>query len=129
LLEIVELQDGSYHHVVITRDGSNNWVLYLDNVSVDTASNSRDFTSAASIGIGSLPGGVVNDNTKLDELAFYKGRALSVDDISYIYASTTGYQGEFGPINCWFEEPGKISVPPEVGCKYDLDMLAGGQPS
>jgi len=120
--KIVELEDGSYHHVVVTRDASNDWVLYLDDASVDTANDGRDFTSTSSIGIGSLPGGVVNDNTKLDELAIYKGRALSPEDVTYIFESTTGYSDDFGPSDTCTYSSGNWEVNCNDNCSITTNV-------
>ncbi len=85
------LDDDAWHHVVVTRDGSNNWVLYVDNSSDDTGSNSRDFTGTDDLEINAVNEGQLSGRADLDEIGIWKGRALSVAEVSEIFNSSTGF--------------------------------------
>ncbi len=108
--KIINIGSG-WHHIVVTRDASNDWVLYVDNVSEDTATNSIDLTGTHNIGLGANPTGTVNDNVDVDEVAIWKGRALSVAEVSDLWDGGNGISYEAGggtepSISISLNEPG-----------------------
>lgn len=83
--------DGSWHHVVLTFDGTNQWELYVD------ASNVGSKTDAHSLGSSTLYvgrdelGGSTSIN--LAEAAVYNTE-LDADEIDAHYRAATGYDGD-----------------------------------
>lgn len=84
------LDDGEWHHIVVTRDASNDWVLYVDNVLKDTATNARDFTGTDKVSFGALEGGIVNSDVGVDEVGIWKGHALTVPEVAELWNEGNG---------------------------------------
>jgi len=90
-----DLDDGEYHHLVITRDGSDDWVLYVDNVSRDTANHGQDYTSTDVLEFHARSNGEVVYTFGSDEVGLWKGRALSVEEVSLLFEAPP--YGDYGP--------------------------------
>jgi len=91
------LSDGTYHHIVITRDGSSDWILYVDNVSRDTGNHAQDYTSTDQIEINAKSDGENPGYNYIDEIGIWKGRALSVDEISLLFEAPP--YGDYAPVD------------------------------
>jgi len=92
-----DCEDGSYHHIVVTRDGSNDMVLYVDNVSRDTASFGNDLTDTDPILIGARRYDATSKGLAyVDEVGIWKGRALSVDEVSELWNGGAGLEYGMG---------------------------------
>jgi len=79
--------DGSWHHIVITRDGSGNGTFYADGVTKGTFSNSGTIANSgagAETNIGTRPDHSQFWLGKMDDVRIYN-RALSADEISALY--------------------------------------------
>jgi len=122
------LADGSWQHVVVTRDDSNNWVLYENGISEDTGSNSGDFTGTHAIHFSVDGAGNYANRADVDEVGIWKGHALTQAEVTELYNSGDGLSyDDFVAADCWTETPGKIIIPP--GCKYYTNVLEGIAPS
>ena len=91
---------GTWYHVVGTEDGSGNWGLYIDGVSVATASNSTFFDNADTqyIGAINLTAGIARTfDGLIDEVGVWS-RALQPHEIQQLYNDGNGNAyGEFRP--------------------------------
>jgi hypothetical protein len=79
--------DGKWHLVTATRDGSGtgNMVLYVDGVSVATATRAGDMTTSQPLAIGQhIPASTWYFNGSMDEVRMYN-RALSAAEVSQLY--------------------------------------------
>ena len=76
---------GKWSHIAITREGTS-VKLYYDSVLVSSATTSQDFIqSTAYIG---TDGAVSYFNGKIANISFYKGKALSPDEVKQNYYAT-----------------------------------------
>ena len=91
------LGTGTWQHVVIVSNGTTAWggdgnrLVYVDNVLVDTQAALSSPGSANPFTIGTGNAGANPYVGLMDEFALYKGRALTVDEVGYVYNSGAGY--------------------------------------
>jgi len=114
-----DLEDASWHQIVVTRDGSNNWVLYVDNVSRDTASVSQDYTNSDQIEFNSFSDGQLSGRSDLDEIGIWKGRAISAAEVGKIWNGGTGNTYSSGDIGT-----PTITPPANATLEYLIDALS-----
>ena len=100
LTSSTNFDDGDWHHIVITRDSSNNMVMYVDNVSEDTATDSTDLSSVNVFLINSWSGGALGGRGDADEIGIWKNRDLSVSEVEQLFNNRSGitWTDSFGPI-------------------------------
>lgn len=95
----LEVQDGNWHHILATYDGTSNTdgiKIYVDGGNVETLTAlSTGIRSVASVGprIGSNTNGSWNFTGKLDEVAIWN-TALSSDAVQEIYDATNNNTGK-----------------------------------
>ena len=83
--------DTGYHHVVVTRDGVDDMVLYVDSISRDTANTGQDYTNGDIVEIGSRRTGTAAAGLSyVDEVGIWKGRALSQSDVDDLFNGGVG---------------------------------------
>ncbi len=100
----LEVQDGNWHHIVATFDGTSNAggiKTYVDGGNVETLTAlSTGIRSVASVGprIGSNSNGSWNFTGKLDEVAIWS-TALSEETIKAIYDTTANNPGKVADLS------------------------------
>ncbi len=100
----LEVQDGNWHHILATYDGTLNTdgiKIYVDGGNVETLTAlSTGIRSVASVGprIGSNSNGSWNFTGKLDEVAIWN-TALSSDAVTEIYNATANNTGKVLDLN------------------------------
>lgn len=82
------VNDGDWHQLILTRDGSNNMVQYIDGVSDTSLSYSGTYTLNEKTGIGARYDGVRAMTGFLDDIRLYS-KALSSDDVKADYEAGT----------------------------------------
>lgn len=89
------LDDGNWHHCVLSVDRSGNGVLYVDGNAEDTvdvsASSSLDLTNTRALWLGARSAVPSEPYVgSLDEVAFWNGTALSSTEVATLYAARNG---------------------------------------
>jgi hypothetical protein len=86
----VGIDTTSFHHVTVTRDASNNYVMYIDGTAVGTGNNAAVLRTLATFAIGGLGDGTgVDFNGVVDDVRAYN-RALSASEVKQLYTLGAG---------------------------------------
>lgn len=92
------LNDGEWHHIVMTRNGSD-IKLYIDNNEDDSGTYAGNIYQGANTMVGSGDGSSLYFNGKLDDLRIFDFD-LDTGEIEDIYNSGSGTSGSLGGNNC-----------------------------
>lgn len=87
--------DSNWHHIVITRASTTNWVLYKDGSSVSTSNVNNSIATGKTLTFGDDS---ASENSSmigtLDEVGVWS-RAISADEVTQLYNSGNGSQYPF----------------------------------
>ena len=129
------LEDSEWHHIVVTRDGSNDMVLYVDNVPRDNTNFGQDYTSTDIIEINSRADGALSGRSDLDEIGIWKGEDIGSSGVSDLWNGGAGFAYPFTPADTCTYSSGDweidcsdncvISSPVDVGSN-DIFIIGTG---
>ncbi|MFB6246866.1 MAG: LamG domain-containing protein [Candidatus Pacearchaeota archaeon] len=104
------MTDGVWHHAVVTRNKSDNWVLYIDSSQIDTATDGQSFTNSYDFKLLSTA-----PELTLDDVRLYND-SLTSTEVQNLYNSTNnqrpywGAQEKLTPININLLKPNNNKV-------------------
>ncbi len=83
--------DSGWHHLVLTRDGSDNLKIYTDGTLDNTVSSfTQNLSTSARVEVNARAGGQVEGVNDMDEVMVMKGRSLNNSEVTTLYNNDNG---------------------------------------